>query len=504
MFRKFLPFAGLLCCCLFWACGETAETSGDEKKYNVLFIFSDDQTFSTVGALGSTTIHTPNLDRLVNSGTTFTHAYNMGAWNGAVCLASRAMLNCGRSVWHADQFRQGWISGDSTAFQQSWGPLMADAGYATYMTGKWHIDAPANEFFERTGTIRAGMPEDAWGHAGMGKAFKELGDGDPATIMPVGYNRPLGPDDRSWSPTDTARGGFWKEGRHWSEVVADEVLTFIESIPTDPRPDFLYVAFNAPHDPRQAPQRFQDMYPVDSMALPASFRPLDPDRMAMGAGPALRDEALAPFPRTPYAVRTHRSEYYALITHLDEQIGRVLDALEESGEAERTIIIYTSDHGLAVGNHGLIGKQNLYDHSIRVPFIIAGPGIPAGKRIDEDIYLQDAMATALDVAGIERPDYVEFNSVLPLIEGEESSYPAIYGAYTKTQRMIRKDGYKLIVYPRAEKILLFDLTADPEEINDLAGDPTQRERVETMFSDLLELQREMDDPLDLTMLNPAK
>lgn len=213
----------------------------------------------------------------------------------------------------------------------------------------------------------------------------------------------------------------------------------------------------------------------------------------------MRDEALAPYPRTKYAVKKHRQEYYAIITHLDAQIGKIRDALEASGKMDNTYIFFTADHGLAVGNHGLIGKQSLFDHSIRVPFIVAGPGIPAGKTLDQDIYVQDVMATSLELAGIEKPPYVAFNSVIDLVKGttDQSYYPAIYGAYMDYQRMIRKDGYKLIVYPRINKVLLFNLEKDPNEMNNLAGKPKHKKVAKRLFEDLIDLQETMGDKLDL-------
>ena len=269
----------------------------------------------------------------------------------------------------------------------------------------------------------------------------------------------------------------------------------------------MYLAFNAPHDPRQAPQGYLDLYPLSGISLPASWLPEYPYKDSMGNGMHLRDEALAPFPRTPYAIKKHVQEYYAIITHLDTQIGHILDDLEAKGLLENTYVIFTADHGLSVGKHGLMGKQNLFDHSIRVPFMITGPAIPKNKRVDADIYLQDAMATTLDLAGIEKPDYIYFNSVLPLARGtsSKSAYSAIYGGYMDLQRMIRKDGYKLILYPSIPRVLLFDLNEDPEEIHNLADDPSPHDKakIKELFAELLLLQGELHDHLDLKQLYPA-
>jgi len=114
-----------------------------------------------------------------------------------------------------------------------------------------------------------------------------------------------------------------------------------------------------------------------------------PHAEAMGAGRTLRDERLAPYPRTDRSIKTQRREYYALITHLDAQIGRVLQALEANGQADNTWIFFTADHGLAVGQHGLMGKQNMYEHSLRVPFIVVGPGVNPDRKIATPIYLQE-------------------------------------------------------------------------------------------------------------------
>ncbi len=483
---------------LLTSCSE--EKKQQDTKPNIVFIFADDMTYTAINALGNKEIATPNLDKLVNSGATFTHAYNMGAWNGAVCVASRAMIISGRSVWEANEFRQEWIQGRS--LDKTWGKLMEQAGYDTYMTGKWHVDAPAEQVFGQVVHERPGMPPDAWEHQDMVDKFKSIAgtDKDPASIMPVGYNRPLSEQDSSWSPTDKSFGGFWEGGKHWSEVLKDDALQFISTATEKDKPFFMYLAFNAPHDPRQAPPEYLEMYNTATLSLPESWLAEYPFKEAIGNGPDLRDEALAPFPRTDYAVKTHIKEYYAIITHLDHQIGEILKGLEESGKKDNTYIIFTADHGLAMGRHGLLGKQSLFDHSIRAPFLISGPGIPAGKKIEEDIYLQDAMATSLELAGIERPDFLYFHSLMGLINGEQqgSSYDGIYGGYVDFQRMIRKDGYKLVVYPKINKLLLFDLKADPQEMHDLSEQQQYKPKIETLFKELQQMQKELNDPLDLS------
>ncbi len=442
---------------------------------NILFIFTDDHAFDALGALGNEEINTPNLDKLVNRGTTFTHAYNMGAWQPAVCLASRAMLNTGKSLWKAQQLDRNRKNGDQATMADNWGPLMQRAGYATYFSGKWHVAAPAAEQFETVANVRPGMPHDGYPFSKMQALQARHGGSAPLdsiiALFPPGYNRPLHADDDSWSPSDPKYGGFWAGGKHWSEVLGDDGVRFLEQAATDERPFFMYLAFNAPHDPRQAPAAYVEQYNQEALSIPRSFQPAYPYAQQIGLGPGIRDEDLAPYPRTPLAIRTHKQEYYASITHLDAQVGRILVALEASGKQDSTVIIFTADHGLAVGRHGLLGKQNLYDHSIRVPLVLAGPGIPVGKQISQDVYLQDVMPTTLAMAGMKPPADIAFHSLIPLINGAKESYNSIYLAYTTLQRGIRADGFKYLVYPEVPVERLYHVAEDPEELVDLAGEP---------------------------------
>jgi choline-sulfatase len=204
-------------------------------------------------------------------------------------------------------------------------------------------------------------------------------------------------------------------------------------------------------------------------------------------------------PRTEHAIKVNRQEYYAIITHMDVQIGRILDSLEKSGLADNTYVFYSADHGLGVGHHGLLGKQNLYEHSTRVPFVVQGPGIPKGKKVEAPIYLQDVMATSLSLAGVEKPKHVEFHDILPLARGDskKSPYKEIYGAYLSAQRSITVKDVKLIAYPDVPIIRVYDLGEDPDEMNDLASSQKGKETIGKLFPRLLKLQKKMGDKLDL-------
>jgi arylsulfatase A-like enzyme len=453
------------------------------EKPNILFLFADDQCYETIRALGHTDIDTPNLDRLVARGATFTQAYNMGSWSGAVCVASRTMLVTGRTLWRAAEIYEGSNTDAEREAGRLWPQRMSGAGYETYFTGKWHVKTDAAKCFDHSANIRGGMPKD----------------------VPAGYSRPLAGQPDPWSPSDPRFGGFWEGGRHWSEVVGDDAIGFLGQAAESEKPFFMYIAFNAPHDPRQSPQEYVDRYPLERVSVPSNFLTEYPHKDAIGCGPGLRDEKLAPFPRTEHAVKVHRQEYYAIITHMDAQIGRILDALEESGKAENTWIFFTADHGLAVGQHGLFGKQNMYEHSLRVPFLVNGPGVEAGSTVAAPIHLQDVMATALDLAGADR-EGVEFRSLLPLLkgegEGEGKGLEAVYAAYLELQRAVVDEGWKLILYPKAKVARLYHLAEDPLETKDLAGDPAMVGRKKSLFAKLRELQREYEDALDLEAVYP--
>jgi len=301
----------------------------EARKPNILFIIADDQDYAAIGLLNPE-LKTPNLDRLAKKGTLFTHAYNQGGFSPAVCIASRAMLITGANLWKAAEYHNDGRKHDPnfpkgnpeytlprTDAPWHWPLEMQAAGYDTYFTGKWHINVPARNLFDHVGTVRGGMPAQT--ETRYARTFIE---GQPD----------------EWSPWDASFGGFWQGGTHWSEIIYQETRGFLSNSAEGENPFFMYIAFNAPHDPRQSPKEYVDRYPLDNIAVPENFLPTYPHAEAMGAGKNLRDERLAPFPRTPYAVRKNRQEYYAIITHMDTQIGRILDKLEASGQAENTYI----------------------------------------------------------------------------------------------------------------------------------------------------------------------
>ena len=287
--------------------------------------------------------------------------------------------------------------------------------------------------------------------------------------------------------------------KHACEVFADEAIRFLKD-DHQGKPFFCYVAFDAPHDPHIVPDGFSVQYDPKMMPLPKNFLPQHPfDNGEM----VVRDEQLLPWPRTPEQIRDMNAEYYRYISYLDTQIGRILDAVESSPDGKNTIVVYSADSGVARGSHGLIGKQNLYKHSVRVPLIIRGPGIAANRTTDAMCYLFDVLPTLGKFCGVEAPNTsegIDFGEVLR--DTDKSARPHLMFAYKNVQRAVRDERWKLIRYPQVDKTQLFDLKADPDEIRNLADKPEHAAQVGTLLA-LLEKERKLaGDDVSLTVANP--
>jgi arylsulfatase A-like enzyme len=259
-------------------------------------------------------------------------------------------------------------------------------------------------------------------------------------------------------------------------------------------PLFLHVNFTAPHDPLHWPRGMENRYDARDMKLPANFRPRHPFDHGNIEG---RDEKIVPAPRSEDDVKRELAVYAALVENVDVQLGRILRALEDRGMLESTLVIFTSDQGLALGSHGLMGKQNQYEHTANVPLILSGPGIPAGKRIAAQCALRDLFPTVCEMSGLAIPASVQGKSLVPVLRGEKAEvHDAVYGYFTDTQRMMRSpDGWKLIWYPRAERVQLFHVAKDANELHDLSAAPAHKDRVGQMMNSLKTWLRQQGDSL---------
>ncbi len=491
-----LLLSGALATSLFSAPLLTPIYAAESNKPDVLFIFIDDLTFDGLNSLGNSQVISPNLDKIVNSGVKFVNNYNMGGWNGAISQASRTQLITGMNIWNA--YNEQETSQFKTLLEERtlWPQMMKDAGYKTYHTGKWHVShIRPNQIFDEVEGVSGGMMVDYYD-------FKNPTNGVPNTYL--GYERPLSREDDSWQPWDMAHGGYWQNGKHWSETQADYIIGYMERNKESEEPLFMTIAFNAPHDPRQSPKEFVDMYDVDKIKMPKSFQPSHPDMDLMGCDKTLRDEELAPWPRTEYAIQKHSQEYYALITHLDVQIGRIMEELERSGRMDNTLIVLTADNGLAMGKHGLLGKQNMYEHSMKVPLVFAGLGLPKGESRKQLTYMQDLVPTVMELAGVQQPDNMDFVSELNVVKDgkQPSNREVIYGAYLDVQRMVRNERYKLFLIPKAGKAYLFDVVKDPDEIKNLYGNPKYDAVVKELAAQYLAASQSAGDMYDIPSCFP--
>jgi arylsulfatase A-like enzyme len=406
---------------------------------NVLFLFTDDQRPDAVAALGHPVLKTPNLDSLVNRGFVFRNAYCMGSTMGAVCNPSRHMMLSGMSLYRYDPKKR----------EGTFGHVMTKAGYET-----WHVGKRSNTAQEY---------HKAFNHSSYLEDQKE---------RMSGYH--------GRTATDRAVA-FMKDG--WDRK----------------KPLFMLIEFEGPHDPRVAAEEWMRLYDREKIPLPRNFKPFHP----FDNGELLvRDEQLAPWPRTEAVVRKHLHDYYGCISSIDHNVGRLLATLKELGELENTVVVFSADHGLAIGSHGLFGKQNLYEHTMRSPLVFAGPGIPKGES-DALVYLFDIFPTVADLVGAKVPDGLDGRSLVPVIKGKQAGVrDSVFLAYRDVQRAVRKGDWKLIRYPKVDVTQLFNVKDDPDELKDLSADPSQAERVKEMMELLRAEQKHYADKAPLTVARP--
>lgn len=423
-------------------------------KPNVLFLFADDMRADSIAALGNPVVKTPNLDALVARGFAMRNAYCFGGNSAAVCTPSRNMLLSGNAYFRWKDFTPpGMPNARKGQLAPGGGPnfplAMKEAGYLTYHHGKRGNTAPL---------IQARF-----------EINKYLKDDDA--------------ERRSGEP---------------GKEVVDEAIAFLKQ-KNDPRPVFMYLAFGNPHDPRVANPGYAARYDPATLPLPKNFLPIHPfDNGEL----TVRDEQLLPWPRTPADVRRTHREYYATVTALDGHIGRLLQALKALGQLDNTVVLFSADQGIAIGSHGLLGKQNLYDHSMKSPLVVAGPGVPHGQS-DALVYLFDVYPTVCDLVGAKPPTGIDGKSFRPVIEGKARAVRTeLLLAYLGKQRAVRNERWKLIRYPGVNVTQLFDLQTDPDETKNLAGDPAQSERVADLLNRMGALQKHYGDDLLLTAKSP--
>jgi arylsulfatase A-like enzyme len=470
----------LLACCT---------ASAAPKRPNILFILTDDQSpFDFKFHNPQSTLDSPNIDRLAAQGMIFDAAHHMGSFSGAVCTPSRHMIMSGRTVWHLP-IGPGEKDCPPGIEKNTIGAVFNRAGYATMRTCK-----QGNSY------------------AAANQQFSVVHD-------------------------KTMRGGTAETGSAWH---AERVLDYLgeRKENKDERPFFIYFGLSHPHDVRDGTPELLAKYGATNHRERSTFPAAHPKQPPLPPNwlPAhpfdnshrkVRDEVSVSGVWDRRDERTIRNELgreYACAENIDLQIGRVLARLEEMGELDNTYIFYTADHGMAIGRHGLQGKQNLYEHTWRVPMIVKGPGIKPGSRAPGNIYLGDLLATFCDLTGVPAPETNQGTSFKPVLKGEKQTIrDTLYGVYNGGEkpgmRCVKQGDWKLIEYQSGKsgvrETQLFNLKDNPHEFiaehhapdvaklsgitpakhqTNLANDPRHAAKLAEMRALLLAEMRRLKDP----------
>lgn len=445
-----------------------------DDKPNIVMIVADDMRGTTMSLLGKEAIKTPVLDHFSDDCTVFTNAHIMGGTSGAVSMPSRAMLMTGKYLYNLQK------NGATIPLEHIMiGETLHQADYQTFHTGKWHNGKEVfNRCFHSGKDIFFGGMADHWN--------VPLFNYDPAGKYD--NKRKLIKNPWADNMVEILEGEYMQSGKHSVDIFTETAVTFINKQKDNQQPFFLSLCYMSPHDPRSMPDEFRQLYETDQIALPPNYmekHPFDNGELA------IRDEVLATIPRVEPEVIKHISEYYAMISHLDKRIGDVLVALKANGLYENTIIIFTADNGLAVGQHGLMGKQNVYEHSVNVPLMIKQAETkPQKKFTDRLCYLIDLFPSICEWSSQAIPESVDGVSLLPVVQEDKPVHDYLYYGYRDFQRAISDGTWKLIEYHVKGKktTQLFNLKSDPYEMNDLSHDKKHKKRI-NILSEQLQLQR---------------
>lgn len=434
---------------------------------NILMLTVDEQHPDLFGFTGHPMVQTPNLDALAASGVVFSHAYTAAPQ----CRPARATWYTGRYPLVHGAVQNG-VPLHTDEVATALPALLQWYGYSTALIGKLHVHPFTGWFTDVFLNGSDGVVRDMLAANPNNNVYEKY-----IESMSPGFPTPHPWPDRYHATDEFAPGGEvietpWKVGESWIPDhdhdltwLSEQAINYLESRQGGARPWFLHLSLNKPHTEFVIPAPYADMYDEDNVPIPPSFRELP----GISEGNLVRHE---------HELRRIRAHYYGAMTMIDDNFGRVLDALESYGLADNTIVVYVSDHGAMNGEHNRVTKGFMWDGSARAPVIIRASNVPAGSRIDRIFDHTSIMPTILELAGIPVPDNVQGRSLVPLIRGNEQGWDDV--AYSVLfDKMIRRDDYKLVDpnvawFPPEkghDEWLLYDMAVDPWEMRNLYDDP---------------------------------
>lgn len=435
-----------------------------QNKPNILFVITDQQHPAISGFRGNPVVKTPTLDALAADGMVFTRTYVASP----VCGPSRAAYMFGKQVFQIENWYNGKAWPDD---EVTWAQRVTDSGYYTAHVGK--MDSPG--LYNKLGFT------EEWHSA---KRPVRVVDGVDARFLPEKPRNAKGHltvktfKIEDYTTPKYEAGGNGQYGK--DRPTTDWALKFLKEREADGKPWMLHVGYLMPHWPFTLPQKYYDMYADVEVPMPYDAKFPNTEMH-----PALQHfqqwDGLDVAPDQEDLKNAIRA-YYGMVTCVDDMLGEIIDELKASGMYDNTYIIFTSDHGDNLGEHGMIGnKHTPMEGSVAVPLVIAGPTVQKGREVDMPVTLLDMYPTIMDMAGVDFYDTeMPGENLLPILEGEKEARDRTllsewHGTgFQGAWYMLVNKKYKYIYYER-ERPSLFDMEADPKELNDLALDPAYSE-----------------------------
>lgn len=446
------------------------------KRPHILMITVDQMRADCMGAAGHPVVETPNLDHMARLGAFFTCAYSATP----SCVPARAAIFTGMS--QRSHGRVGYRDGVPWTYAHMLPGELAQAGYHTQCVGKMHVYPTRNLCGFHNVVLHDGYLHYKKGKNRIPYAehFDQCDDYLPWLRHSAGSQHDLGDNGLDCNASTAALPWHLPDALHPTNWAVSQSIEFLRR--RDPmKPFFLWTSFVRPHPPFDPPQAYYEMYKDAAMPDPPVGDWVDEEAAANGST----------HPTTGFGVigtsrlRRARAAYYGLITHIDDQIGRLLNALGEYGLLQDTVVLFTSDHGDMLGDHHRFRKALPYEGSAKVPLVLYDPGnmlgCKQGIRIDRPVELRDIMPTLLAAAGVPVPASVDGSSVLPLCRGADAPWRSYihgeheYGALSN--HYVTDGREKYIWYSQTGEEQLFDLQIDPQETVNLAQRPESCERV---------------------------